>query len=61
MLLPTAFAAVYAPHGLDATFYGGGLEAVLLAWNDNSDAYGPSQGRVRLDVAYLTTSGRAAR
>jgi hypothetical protein len=56
MLLPTAFAAVYAPHGLDATFYGGGLEAVLLAWNDNSDAYGPSQGRLRIDVAYLTSS-----
>ncbi|HEX8111630.1 MAG TPA: hypothetical protein VF516_28060 [Kofleriaceae bacterium] len=56
MLLPTGFAAVYAPHGLDATFYGGGLEAVLLAWNDNSDAYGPSQGRLRIDVAYLTSS-----
>ena len=56
MLLPTAFAAMYAPHGMDGTFYGGGLEAVLLAWNDNSDAYGPSQGRLRIDVAYLTSS-----
>jgi hypothetical protein len=59
MLLPTAFAAVYAPHGM-STFYGGGLEAVLLAWSDNSDAYGPSQGRLRIDVAYLTTSQRSA-
>lgn len=58
MLLPTAFAAVYAPHGLDHTFYGGGLEAVLLAWSDNSDAYGPSQGRLRIDVAYLTSSAQ---
>jgi hypothetical protein len=56
MLLPTAFAAMYAPHGMAGTFYGGGLEAVLLAWNDNSDAYGPSQGRLRIDVAYLTSS-----
>lgn len=56
MLLPTAFAAVYAPHGMAGTFYGGGLEAVLLAWNDNSDAYGPSQGRLRIDVAYLTST-----
>jgi hypothetical protein len=56
MLLPTAFAAMYAPHGIAGTFYGGGLEAVLLAWNDNSDAYGPSQGRLRIDVAYLTSS-----
>lgn len=54
VLLPTVFGAMYAPHGLDGQFYGGGLEAVLLAWSDNSDAYGPSQGRVRLDVAYLS-------
>jgi hypothetical protein len=59
MLLPTAFAAVYAPHGIDGTYYGGGLEAVLLAWSDNSNAFGPSQGRVRIDVAYLTGSGMA--
>ena len=58
MLLPTAFGAVYAPHGLDGTFYGGGLEAVLLAWSDNSNAYGPSQGRLRIDVAYLTSSAQ---
>jgi hypothetical protein len=56
MLLPTAFGTLYAPHGMDATFYGGGLEAVLLAWSDNSSAYGPSQGRLRIDVAYLTSS-----
>jgi hypothetical protein len=54
VLLPTAFGAMYAPHGLDGQFYGGGLEAVLLAWSDNSAAFGPSQGRVRLDVSYLT-------
>lgn len=54
LLLPTAFGAMYAPSGLPGSYYGGGLEAVLLAWSDNSSAYGPSQGRVRLDVAYLT-------
>jgi hypothetical protein len=54
MLLPTAFGTLYAPHGMDS-FYGGGLEAVLLAWSDNSSAYGPSQGRLRIDVAYLTS------
>lgn len=53
VLMPTAFAALYEPHGLPGAYLGGGLEAVLLAWSDNSDAYGPSQGRVRLDVAYL--------
>jgi hypothetical protein len=54
VLLPTAIGTMYAPHGLAGQFYGGGLEAVLLAWNDNSTAYGPSQGRLRLDVSYLT-------
>ena len=56
MLLPTAFGSLYAPHGLSGTYYGGGLEAVLLAWSDNSAAYGPSQGRVRIDVSYLTST-----
>jgi hypothetical protein len=51
---------MYAPSGMDGSFYGGGLEAVVLAWNDNSDAYGPSQGRVRLDVAYLTGTAMEA-
>jgi hypothetical protein len=55
-LLPTVFGAMYAPRGLPGTYFGGGAEAVLLAWSDNSDAYGPSQGRLRLDVAYLASS-----
>jgi len=60
VLLPTAFGALYAPHGLDGQFYGGGIEAVLLAWNDNSNDYGPSQGRLRFDVSYLTSTATGA-
>lgn len=60
VLMPTAFAAMYDPQGLDGTYYGGGVEAVLLAWSDNSEAYGPSQGRVRLDVAVLTGTAMEA-
>jgi hypothetical protein len=60
VLLPTAFAAMYAPHGLGSQFYGAGLEVVLLAWSDNSEAYGPSQGRVRFDISYLTGSAMGA-
>jgi hypothetical protein len=60
VLLPTVYGQVYAPNGLPGTYYGGGVEAVLLAWSDNSDAYGPSQGRLRLDVGYLTSSDAAA-
>ncbi|HEX7840474.1 MAG TPA: hypothetical protein VF469_23505, partial [Kofleriaceae bacterium] len=56
MLLPTAFGSLYAPHGLSGNYYGGGLEIVLLAWSDNSSAFGPGQGRLRLDASYLTSS-----
>jgi hypothetical protein len=55
ILLPTAYGAIYAP--LDGgTFFGGGFEAVLLAWSDNSEAFGPSQGRIRSDVGILTSN-----
>jgi hypothetical protein len=51
-LLPTVYGALYAP--LDGgAFVGGGVEAILLAWSDNSPAYGPSQGRVRFDIGAL--------
>jgi hypothetical protein len=43
VLLPTAYAGMYAPSD-GPMFYGGGVEAVLLAWSDNSQAFGPSQG-----------------
>jgi hypothetical protein len=51
-LLPTVYGGVYAPLEGSA-FVGGGIEAILLAWSDNSPAYGPSQGRVRFDIGAL--------
>ncbi len=53
ILLPTAFAMMYAPEGGNGPWFGGGLEAVLLAWSDNSAAFGPSQGRLRFDIGAL--------
>jgi hypothetical protein len=53
VLLPTVFGAVYAPREGGA-YYGGGLEFVLLHWSDNSQAFGPGQGRIRSDVRVLT-------
>jgi len=62
VLIPTAYATFYAPNGLPGgTWFGGGLEAVLLAWSDNSNAYGPSQGRLRMDVALLSGTGMDAK
>lgn len=55
VLLPTAYGAVYSPK-VGPTFYGGGVELVWLAWSDNSQAFGPSQGRVRSDIGLLTSS-----
>jgi hypothetical protein len=49
VLLPTAYAGVYAPQS-GPTFVGGGVEAIWLAWSDNSAAFGPSQGRIRSSV-----------
>jgi hypothetical protein len=52
VLLPTLYATFFKPNeGSD--YYGGGLEAILLAWSDNSEAFGPSQGRVRFDIGAL--------
>lgn len=49
ILLPTIEGGIYAPRRGDPA-YGGGVEAVLFAWSDNSQAFGPSQGRVRFDI-----------
>jgi hypothetical protein len=51
-LVPTAVGAIYMPHD-GPTFYGGGFEVIGLAWSDNSEAFGPSQGRIRVDFKYL--------
>jgi len=53
VLLPTAYGGIYVPRE-GGTFYGGGVEAILLAWSDNSAAFGPSQGRIRSDIGFLT-------
>jgi hypothetical protein len=55
VLLPTAYGAIYAPKD-GPTFYGGGVELVWIAWSDNSQAFGPSQGRIRSDIGLLTSS-----
>ncbi|MBA3393782.1 MAG: hypothetical protein H0T89_14130 [Deltaproteobacteria bacterium] len=52
VLLPTVYGGLYAPKD-GPTYFGGGLEVVLLAWSDNSEAFGPSQGRVRFDIGVL--------
>jgi hypothetical protein len=55
VLLPTVYGNMYAPQE-GGTFFGGGVELVLLAWSDNGPAFGPSQGRIRADIGLLTSS-----
>lgn len=52
VLVPTVLGGIYAPKEAPV-FYGGGFEVIWLAWSDNSEAFGPSQGRVRSDFKYL--------
>jgi hypothetical protein len=51
-MLPTVFGVMYAPSDAQGPWYGGGLEAVM-AWSDNSPAFGPSQGKLRFGAAAL--------
>jgi hypothetical protein len=60
MLLPTAWATVYAPKDLMGTWYGGGVEIALLTWSDSSRTLGPSHGRLRFDIGALGSSQAGA-
>ena len=53
VLLPTAYGGMFAPKE-GPMFYGGGVEAIWLLWSDNSEAFGPSQGRLRSTVGVYT-------
>jgi hypothetical protein len=52
LLVPTAFGVIYAPHDDKGPWVGGGVEAAV-AWSDNSQAFGPSQGKLRFDIGAL--------
>jgi hypothetical protein len=55
--VPTVQGLAYVPLGKGVgPFYGGGVEAVLFTWSNNADTFGPSQGKVRLDVGGLASS-----
>ena len=58
-LLPTGFAAMYAPADAQGPWYGGGLEAVT-AWSDNSPAFGPSHGKIRFGAGVLRSAEMGA-
>jgi hypothetical protein len=57
--MPTVFGAAYFAGMDDVTteWAGGGAELVLLTWATNSPTFGPSHGRVRMDVGLFRSLG----
>lgn len=61
VLLPSAMGMVYVPgDGAMGPWYGGGLQLVLFTWSDNSDRFGPGQGKVFFDLGLLGSSDERA-
>lgn len=61
VLLPSAAATVYVPgDGAMGPWYGGGVQLVLFTWSDNSDRFGPSQGKVFFDLSMLGSGAEGA-
>jgi hypothetical protein len=52
-LLPSAFTAAYLPADGSGPWLGGGLELALLTWSDSAPSFGPSHGKLRIDVGVL--------
>jgi hypothetical protein len=59
LLIPSVVGAVYVPGDALGTWLGGGVQLVLFAWNDNSDKFGPGQGKIYFDIALLSSSEEA--
>lgn len=61
VLLPSAMGMVYVPgDGAMGPWYGGGMQLVLFTWSDNSDRFGPGQGKVFFDLGVLGSSDERA-
>jgi hypothetical protein len=59
-MMPSAFGELYAPlDGKLGMWAGGGFELLLFTWTSNSDGFGPSQGKIRFDVAGLASTQSA--
>jgi hypothetical protein len=56
VMMPSVSGAMYVPHGNLGTYWGAGLEADFFSWSHNNPAFGPSQGKLRLNVDYLVSS-----
>jgi len=53
MMMPSVEGTMYFPKGDLGPYYGGGVDFVLFSWSNNNDAFGPSQGSLRMGASYL--------
>ncbi|MCG8425154.1 MAG: hypothetical protein MJE77_45320 [Proteobacteria bacterium] len=57
IFMPSAAGRIYLP-GDDAgmgPWYGGGVQLILFTWSDNSDRFGPGQGKFFFDMGILSS------
>jgi hypothetical protein len=53
ILQPSVLGSTFFPRNAHGAMAGGGIEVVFLAWNANTDGFGPSQGKLRANVMEL--------
>lgn len=56
ILMPSVAGHLYAPSDAMGTWLGGGVQIVLFTWSDNSDRFGPGQGKIFFDIGALSSS-----
>ena len=59
-LVPSAAGVVYVPDDAMGPWYGGGVQLVLFTWSDNSERFGPGQGKFFFDLALLASAEEEA-
>jgi hypothetical protein len=56
VMMPSVSGAGYVPNGNLGGYWGAGIEADVFSWSHNNPAFGPSQGKLRVNVDYLKGS-----
>ena len=58
LMMPSAALVGFFPRGGLEPYYGAGVEFAAFSWSNNNDAFGPSQGTLRLGVAYMRSGDK---
>ena len=55
-MMPGVFGAFFAPTGAAGPFYGAGVQISPYQWSHNNDRFGPSQGGIFFNAAFLQSA-----